>query len=196
MSRGKWTRACSLAVGLAGALWCIKAGAILLTGDQPALTFELGQLIFPIGAIGLFLTCEHQGRLERTGLALAVLGLTGSLLALLYQLVPGAEVSTDEEFLFPYSLFVLVGSLGGFVALLLLGIAILRTRGAWGDWRPMPALVAALPMLVIPAGAVHIELPIFLIGLSWLVLAYGLWRVARVPGAEAARESPGDVLGG
>jgi hypothetical protein len=180
MSRVDAIRFCSLAVGCAGALWCVKASAIILTGDQPSLTFELGQLMFPIGAIGLYLTCDVPRRAEKSGLILAIVGLAGSLLALLYPLLPGARVSTGEEFLFPYSFFVLIGSLGGFMALLVLGFAILRRGGAWGPWRRLPAIVATLPLLLLPSGALNFELPILLIGVSWIVLGFGLWRAATV----------------
>ncbi len=46
-------------------MWTIQAAAIMVTGDQPPLTFELGQLLFPTGAIGLYLTFESPQRLEK-----------------------------------------------------------------------------------------------------------------------------------
>ncbi len=109
-------------------MWSFKAAAIMVTGDQPPLTFELGQLLFPIGALGIYLTFESPRRLEKAGLALAVLGIAGSTLALLYPLVPGVEFSPSEDFVFPYSLFVLAGGVGGFLSLILMGIAFFRSR--------------------------------------------------------------------
>ena len=80
---------------------------------------------------------------------LAILGLVGSLLGLLYPLLPGAQISTGEEFIFPFSLFVLIGSIGGFVALLLIGIAILRPENCWNRWRTVPVIVALMPLPLI-----------------------------------------------
>ena len=60
-------------------MWSFKAAAIMVTGDQPPLTFELGQLLFPVGALGIYLTFESPRRLEKAGLALAILGIAGSI---------------------------------------------------------------------------------------------------------------------
>ena len=46
----------------------------MVTGDQPPRTFELGQLLFPIGALAIYLTFESPRRLEEGGLPLAALG--------------------------------------------------------------------------------------------------------------------------
>ncbi len=43
-------------------MWSFKAAAIMVTGDQPPLTFELGQLPFPIGALGIASLLYHIGQ--------------------------------------------------------------------------------------------------------------------------------------
>ena len=178
MKRQVLIRIGAAALIVAGLSWCIKAGTIIVTGYQPPLTFELGQLLFPVGIIGIYLTFDRPHRLEKSGLVLAILSLVGSLLGLLYSLLPGAQISTGEEFIFPFSLFVLIGSVGGFVALLLIGIAILRTGTYWNRWRTVPVIVALVPLPLIATVVIHLEIPIFLTGMAWLLLAYGLWRVA------------------
>jgi hypothetical protein len=178
MKRQALIRIGAAAFAIAGLSWCIKAGTIIVTGYQPPLTFELGQLLFPVGIIGIYLTFYRPHRLEKTGLVSAILSLVGSLLGLLYSLLPGAQISTGEEFIFPLSLFILIASVGGFVALLLLGIAILRTVNHWNRWRTVPVIVALIPLPLIATGVIHIERPIFLTGSAWLLLAYSLWRVA------------------
>jgi hypothetical protein len=178
MKRQAFIRIGAAALTVAGLSWCVKAATIIITGYQPPLTFELGQLLFPVGIIGISLTCYRPHRLEKTARALAILSLVGVLLGLLYSLVPGAQISTSEDFVFPYSLFILIGSVGGFVALLLIGIAILRTENDWNRWRRVPVIVALIPLPLIATGAIHFELPIFLIGSAWLLLGYALWRVA------------------
>jgi len=177
MKRRSLIRVSAVALAVAGLLWSFKAVSIMVTGYQPVLALEMGQLLFPIGIIGIYLTLDKPRNFEKIGLMLAVLGLTGSLLGLLYPLLPGAQISTGEEFLFPYSLFVLIGSAGGFVALLLLGITILRSGKQWNRWQTVPVIVALIPLPLIATGLIHIEIPIFLIGVAWLLLAYGLWQV-------------------
>jgi hypothetical protein len=179
MNRQAFTSIGAAALAMAGLLWCLKAGTIMVTGYQPPLTLELGQLLFPVGIIGIYMTLDRPNRIAKSGLVLAILGLVGSLLGLLYPLLPGARISTGEDFVMPYSLFVLVGSVGGFAALLLIGITILRSRNDWNRWRTVPVIVAAVPLPLIATGLIHIEVPIFLIGTTWLWLAYALWRVSQ-----------------
>jgi hypothetical protein len=178
MKRQQFTRISAAALSVAGLSWCIKAGTIIVMGYQPPLTFELGQLLFPVGIVGIYLTCYRPHRLEKTALVLAIFSLVGALLGLLYPLVPGAQISTSDDFVFPYSLFVLIGSIGSFVALLLIGIAILRSENDWNRWRTVPVIVALIPLPLVATGLIHIEIPIFLTGSAWLLLACGLWRVA------------------
>jgi len=178
LNRRPLIRTCAIALAAAGLAWCIKAGAIMATGDQPPLAFELGLLLFPVGVIGAYLTLDQPKRVARAGLVLAVVAMSGSLLAMLYPLVPGARISTGEDFVLPFSLFVLTGSAGGSLALLLIGIAIARTESRWTRWGRVPLIVALLPLAFVATSVVHFEMPIFLIGLSWLGLAYWLWRVA------------------
>ena len=178
MKRQAFTRIGAAALGVAGVLWCIKASTIMVTGYQPPLALELGQVLFSAGIIGIYLTFERPHRLERTGLVVVLLSLVGAVLGLLYPLVPGAQISTGEDFVFPYSLFVLIGSVGSFVALFVLGIAILRSGKQWNRWQTVPMTVALIPLPLIATGLIHIEMPIFFIGVAWLLLACGLWRVS------------------
>jgi hypothetical protein len=180
MTRQTFTRIGATALAVAGLLWCIKAGTIIVTGYQPPLTFELGQALFSAGIIGIYLTFDRPHHLEKIGLAVAILSLVGAVLGLFYPLLPGAQISTGEEFIFPYSLFVLIGSVGGFVALLVFGIAILRSGKQWKRWQTVPVIVALIPLPLIATGLVHIEIPIFFIGVAWLWLAYGLWQTANI----------------
>ena len=159
------------ALAVAGLLWCVKAGVILATGHQPPLAFELGQIVFPLGMIGFAGALPRAGRLGNAGLGLAFLGLLGALLALLYPLVPGVQISTNATFVFPYSLFVLVGTVGGFAGLLLVGMQILGTDFLVRPWHRVPLIVGLLPLPLMGTALVHMELPILFIGITWLILA-------------------------
>lgn len=75
-------RISAVLLGLGGLVWAFKAGTIMATGNQPALSFELGQVLFPFGALGLYLTAPRPDRLQRIGLALAILAFFGSVFAL------------------------------------------------------------------------------------------------------------------
>ena len=171
------TIACAVLLALAGLMFSFKAAAIMLTGEQPPVAFELGQLLFPVGAVGLYLTVKEPGRLEKAGLFFAILGILGTVLSHVYSLLPGAVVSNSEEFVFPHSLFVLVGSMGGFIALFLMGLAIYRRRDDLGRQKAIPLIVAVIPIPLMVTVVFHFEAPIFLIGLAWLVLAYFLWSL-------------------
>jgi len=182
VGRQVYVKASAIVLAVAGLMWSFKAAVIMVTGDQPALTFELGQLLFPIGAVGLYLSIEKSHPMRNFGLALAILGIVGSVLALLYLLLPGAEISTSEDFVFPYSVFVLAGNIGGFLAFIVMGIAIYRTRSDLHNWRTVPLVLALVPLLLIATGAIHLEMPILLIGLTWLLIAYFVWWVAGTSG--------------
>ena len=174
MHKHQYAKLCAVALASAGLLWAFKAGAIMITDDQPPLALELGQLLFPVGILGLYFMIDRLGRLEKIGLTLAALGFVGSILAILYPLLPDAQISSGEEFVLPYSLFVLAGSAGGFLALIVLGLAFFRARTDLGYWRITPLIVALLPFPLAVTGIIHLEIPIFLIGLMWMVLAYFL----------------------
>ena len=178
MKRQVFIRIGAAALAVAGLLWCIKAGTIIVMGYQPPLSFELGQILFSAGIIGIYLTFDRAHRLEKIGVVVAILSLVGAVSGLFYPLLPGAQISTGDEFIFPYSLLVLIGSIGGFAALLIMGIAILRSGKQWKRWQTVPMIVALSPIPLIATGLIHIEIPIFFIGLAWLLLAYGLWQTA------------------
>lgn len=179
MQKHQYAKLCAVALTSAGLLWAFKAGAIILTTDQPALALELGLVLFPVGILGLYFMIDRLGTLEKIGLTLAVLGFIGSILAILYPLLPDAQTSSGEEFVLPYSLFVLAGSASGFLSLIFLGLAFFHVRTDLGHWRITPLIVALLPFPLAMTSIIHLEIPILLIGLLWMVLAYFLVRVSK-----------------
>lgn len=110
MRKHQYAKVCTVALASAGLLWAFKAAGIMITDDQPPLALELGGVLFPVGITGLYIAVDASRRLEKIGLMLAALSLIGLVLAILYSLIPGAQISSAEEFIFPISLFILMGS--------------------------------------------------------------------------------------
>ena len=176
-----------LAMTLGGLFWVLKAGAILLVGYQPPLIFEVAPLLFAPGLVGLYNHLSpHAGLLATGGIAVAGLAVVARLAASVYEILPGARISTGEDFVFPYSLLVLVGTLGIFVSLILLGIATLRTRGLPPPWHMLPLGVGLLAIPVAATGMLHIELPILVMGGLWMLLGYTISRSAKGAATTAA----------
>ena len=77
---------------------------------------------------------------------------------------------------FPFSATYFAGALAIFVGLTLLGVATLRQETLSPRWRILPlaiGLSALLPEWVL--ALVHLELPVVLLGLGWMLLGYVLW---------------------
>lgn len=191
MHEHQYAKICTLALSSAGLLYTYKAMAIVFTDKQPPLVFELAQVLMPIGVVGLYLAIEGSRWLEKIGLMLAALGFFGSISAILYTLIPGARISSSDEFFFPFSLFVLAGSVGSFLALAVLSVAFYRARHDLGFWRCFPLIMALLPLPLAVTGIIHIELPMFLIGMVWMTLAYFLARLANWNGKNAGSPAAG-----
>lgn len=179
LSRRYISRWGGLAMVVGGLFWVIKASAILLVEVQPPLIFEVAPLFFALGLLGLYLQLPPSaGRLGLTGVVIASVALVARLAATIYEAMPGARISTGDDFVFPYSLFVLIGTLGIFLSLLLLGMATLRSRGLPPPFHVLPLAVGCFAMLFSATAALHIEVPILLIGCLWLFLGCIIWRSA------------------
>ena len=77
---------------------------------------------------------------------------------------------------FPFNATYFAASLAIFVGLVLLGVATLRTGTLPAHWKILPLVIglsALLPIWVL--ALVHLELPVILLGLGWMLLGYLLW---------------------
>ena len=165
-----------LAAILGGVLWMIKAGMIMITGFQPPLIFELGQFFFTVGLVGLYERLEGRaGRLGRAGLSLVLMAIASLTGLVGYSLWPGAELPTEEAFVFPVSLFYLAAAAGAFGGLILLGVAARRAGSISRNRRSLPLAVGLLPIPAAISGLLHEELPILLLGVGWMLLGYLIW---------------------
>lgn len=172
---------CGLAAIVGGLFWAVKAGAILLLNYQPPLIFEVAQILFVVGLIGLYIRLEgRSGRVGKAGVFIALLALAARLGATVYEFLPGAVISTDEQFIFPYSLFVFLGGVGSFIGLILLGVASIQAKMMPSPWNAVPLIAGLLSLPIAMTGLLHIEVPILLIGLAWIGVGYTIWRSAGI----------------
>ncbi len=172
------TRWAGFAAALGGALWVVKGGAILVTGDQPEYIFEVAPLLFALGLVGLHARLEgHGSGSGRVGGALAWASLALALVSAVVYLA-----TTDDE-VFLLSATIPLTGLSILASLVLLGIAVRRVGALPGRWRSFPLSmgVAVLPLMVI--GAILetlderlLELPLVVLGLAWVMLG---WRMSR-----------------
>lgn len=152
---------------LGGLFWAIKAGSILLTNYQPPQIFETAPLLFAVGLVGLYLQLgQRASGWGKAGVASAVLAFFTRFGTTIYEATPNAVVSTGETFVFPFSLFVLIGAVGVFLGLILLGVDCWRAKAFPAHRVPLTVGLLVLPVTL--TGLLHIEVPILLIGLLWL----------------------------
>ncbi len=173
------TRWAGFAAALGGALWVVKGGAILVTGDQPEYIFEVAPLLFALGLVGLHARLEgHGSGSGRVGGALAWASLALALVSAVVYLA-----TTDDE-VFLLSATIPLTGLSILASLVLLGIAVRRVGALPGRWRwlPLSMGVAGLPLIMIsPYLALTLDGrlldSLFIVpGLAWVMLG---WRISR-----------------
>src|SRR5215207_8305257 len=124
---------------LGGAMWVVKGGAIMLTGEQPPVVFGAALPLFAVGLVGLHARLgERGGRLGKAGVLLAYGALASALVALGgWTLAPAGWVP-DEDSVTPLTPLIILAGLGPFVGLVLLGIATLRAKAMPAPWSALP----------------------------------------------------------
>lgn len=185
-------RWCGTAAVTGGAMWAAKGVAILITGDQPPLLFEVPLVLFPIGLLGL-----HR-RLGDRGSGWVRYGGTAAWAALASGVITGLTVVLAGK----DAPEVLVGSgiaitaLGTVLGLLLLGKAARVARLFPGRWRSLPLALglSTIPAVSVVGGALEaiherlLELPLVVIALGWILLGRAITTLPRPhpPGRLAA----------
>lgn len=172
-------RAGAVAAGLGGAAWLGKAGAILVTGNQPPLLFEVAPLLFAIGLVGLrLLLGPRRGRFgDIGGWAAAAAGILAGL-----DLALGGSGRSGDSAFSPLTFFAFLCVLA---ALVLLGIPTLRAALLPAAARRLPLLLGVLTFpLIAVGGALEsvserlLEVPLLLLGAAWVWLAVAMWQSA------------------
>ena len=163
---------------VAGACWVVKAGGILLTGDQLPGAFESAFILFPVALVGLYAAMEQNGgRLAICGLVVTVTAELSAVVVGVGMLLGPENWVAREDTVTVLTPFIVLAGFGTFVALLLLGLAVRRTRALPERWRTLPLVLAvsAVPLMLI-GGALEgvserlLEVPILLLGVAWITL--------------------------
>lgn len=153
----------------------IKAGAILVTGDQPPVLFEVAPLFFALGVIGLARTLPvPRGRLALSAQIVAVVAGLATLGSLVVT-EGGTATSSEDDF----SALIFVGFIATIVALLMAGIATRRRPTLTSPWHLLPLVLSAgfIPLMAV-GGALEainerlLEVPLLLLGLGWALIGY------------------------
>jgi hypothetical protein len=162
-----------LAAVLGGAFWVVKGSVVMLGSPEPDL-FVVAQLFFAIGLLGLHARLgDSGGSPGRIGGVLAYVAVVLSAINMPYSLFFAED---GPETPFPFNFTYLVAALAIFVGLVFLGIAIWREKALPSHWRFLPlgiGLPALLPVWVL--ALIHLELPVVVLGLAWMLLGYILW---------------------
>jgi hypothetical protein len=153
-----------VAAMVGGLMWVVKGGAILLTGQQPPVLFEAAMPLFAVGLLGLHARLDGRGgALGNAGVLVAYAALASAAIAVMAPLAP----------------FLAVAGFGPFVGLVLLGSATLQARVFLPPWSALPlAMGLGGPLLILAGGDLAmiserlLEIPIVLVGLSWMLLGY------------------------
>jgi hypothetical protein len=171
--------------GLVGGIFLlVKAIAILVTGKQPPLLFEIAPAFLAVALFGLTVAVvKPVGKrrlLIRVIIALVLAAAIGGL-ALDDEGGPVWEQVVS-------SLMDVVAGLGPLVLLVFLGFPVLR-RHIWpGPWRILPLALGFGYIPAIAVGAVlgsamgerYGEVSLVVIGVAWMLIGYRLFRKSRV----------------
>jgi hypothetical protein len=177
-----------LAAMLGGVFWVVKGGLILLDGPDPDLLIP-AQLFFALGLLGLHIRLAGRGGWPgRIGGLLAYVALALSAINAPYSLFFAEDGPSTP---FPFNVTYFAASVAVFAGLASLGIAALQVGVLPPRWRVLPlaiGLSALLPVWVL--ALVHLEIPVVLLGLGWILLGYVLWSEDEPVTARRRRPAP------
>ncbi len=172
----------SIAALAGGAAWVVKGLAILTTGDQPPLAFQIGVPLFAISLLGLYAVLDRHDRRATAGVIAAGLAISLALAAAAMRVVAPALAPQGEEFT-PLSALTLGSALCVVSALVLLGLV--SRRSGRLRWRALPFWMGVLLVPGFLAGGALaeiderlLEVPLVLFAIAWIALGCSMWRSA------------------
>jgi len=154
----------------AGLCWTVKAVAILATGDQPALLFELAPLLMAVAVLVLGQQLP-PGRARVVCVGVGAVALSGGVAVLAGHLVPLSTVA--------YGIAMAGANVAIMIALVIAGVTLRRGLGAQ---LPLVLGLATVPALLLGGLAAELlgeralELPLGALGVAWIVLGLRLAR--------------------
>ena len=166
-------RWCGWAAVVGGAMWAAKGLAILATGEQPPLLFEIPLVLFPVGLLGLHARMRgHTGRLRAAGGVVSVIALVAGAAAVVI-----LSVDPDAEGVVP-GVAIAGSALATVAGLVLLGLVARRAEIFRPPWHRLPLLLGiATPLLFTVVGGVLaainerlLEVPLVLAAAAWVRL--------------------------
>lgn len=169
----KTIRWCGWAAAVGGTMWMAKGTAILVTGAQPPLLFELALFLFPVGLLGLYARLRgHPRRLRSAGGAVSLVALVAGAVA-----AGVFAVNPDAAGVVP-GVAIAGSALGTVVGLVLLGLVTRRTDVFPPPWSRLPLLLGvATPVLLMVVGGMLseiderlLEVPLVLVAIAWVKL--------------------------
>jgi hypothetical protein len=167
-----------------------------LGGNEPPL-FGVALPLFAVGLMGLHARLErYSGQLGRIGVGLACMTVVSSLVLVLARVFRPDLIPIDEDSITPLTPMLVVAGFGHFVGLVFLGFASLRAKVIPSPWRALPLamglsgplmmlLLITLSQILDAEAAIWermIEVPIVLLGLAWMLLAYIIWPTVGAQG--------------
>ncbi|HUP32455.1 MAG TPA: hypothetical protein VM184_05425 [Gaiellaceae bacterium] len=174
-------------IALGGLFLGVKAGAIMLTGEQPPLLFGAAGLPLGLGLLLLARWCITRcgsSRRLRAAATLSSIAALASALATLMELSSMAGAGTWDDVEPPESILAVSAGFGPIVAALLIGLRLRAITGSAGEIGRRALLVAVmfLPLVILGgvavglAGERFLEVGLFMGAMLWLPLAQSLWR--------------------
>jgi len=152
----------------AGLCWTVKAVAVLTTGHQPTMLFELAPLLMTIAVLGLGQQLP-PGKPRIVASSVAAAALLASLGVLAGQVMPLPEVV--------YGIAIASANLAILVSLVTAGLSLRHHRDSY---LPLGLGLTTVPALLIGGLAAEVlgeralELPLAALGATWVVLGVQL----------------------
>lgn len=170
-----------------GAFWAVKAGAIMITGVQPRIIYEIAPFFFAVAVVGLSALLDPpRPGYAKVGSTLAACGALATIVVVAGLAVGPPEWEPAADAATVLTPFIVVANVGTLVGLLLVGIAARRTNALVGSAATLPILLSlsTIPLIALGdvLGSIHprlFEAPTFVVGIGWMALGTALARRSR-----------------